>query len=361
MNKKTEVIYCSSGNYAFADLAIRYGLTYGARVPDTLYRHPEFTDQDWRKPDRSGYMEALKKIRPRLATVLDWEREDQFDEVMSWADQAAEFVSESVIIIPKVMGGAIRIPDRVRGIPIRLGYSVPTRYGGTELPLWEFHNRPVHLLGGHPKKQYQIASYLDVHSVDTNYMQRAAISRGQFFAASGLASATNTYFPMLKESAFGDIGQDVPYFAFELSCMNMVSMWAGGSSLRWAVLDDIQAIQKIAGYYRNELGRVMRPSLEESVARRTLIVSFAQDGSITGFCNFRRRRDGVSVIYELAVEKSRRGTGIGSGILACIQRPVRLKCTVDNLRANTFYENRGMKCVAVEPGRLRPLNVWELA
>ena len=49
---------------------------------------------------------------------------------------------------PYAFGGIARVPEQIGGKAVRLGYSVPTKFGGTEVPLWEFGQRPVHLLGG---------------------------------------------------------------------------------------------------------------------------------------------------------------------------------------------------------------------
>lgn len=360
---KPELIYCAAGNQRFAEIAIRYGFTYGAQLPNTVYFTPQFVDQNWKNPNREKYMAALAAYRPRLATVLDWEYDDQLDEVLSWANEAAQHVTEAVIIIPKVMGGVPRVPDVLsNGISVRLGYSVPTRFGGTSVPIWEFGSRPLHLLGGSPHKQYEIAHITGVNavSVDGNYSQGEANKRGQFFTAGRCSWSANKRFPRLKESAYGFITTDVPYFAFELSCMNIRALWAGcGTMIRLGIADDVLAVQKIAYQYRLELGRVMRPALLESVQRKTLLVA-EHEGQIVGFCNYRRRRDGVSVIYEIGVDRSRRGIRIGAGLIAAVPKPIRLKCTVDNEQANRFYAGQGFTLQEQEQGKHRPLNVWAL-
>jgi hypothetical protein len=88
--------------------------------------------------------------------VLDWERDDQFGEVMGWAEEAAAHVREAVVIVPKVVGGVPRVPVSVGGRRVILGYSVPTSYGGSPVPLWEHAGRPVHLLGGSPQEQLRL-------------------------------------------------------------------------------------------------------------------------------------------------------------------------------------------------------------
>lgn len=150
------LIYCADGNPAFARAAVEAGWDYGARLPSTVYEAVTFADQDWKTPDRRAYMAALAVHRPRMATVLDWERDEQFGEVMAWAEEAAAHVRESVVVIPKVVGGVPLIPAGVGGKRVVLGYSVPTSYGGSPVPLWEHEGRPVHLLGGSPQEQMRL-------------------------------------------------------------------------------------------------------------------------------------------------------------------------------------------------------------
>lgn len=140
-----------------------------------------FADQDWKKPNRARYMDLLAIHRPALATVLDWEEESQLAEVLSWAEEAAQHVSEAVLIVAKVPGGVPMLPRTIGGKEVRLAYSVPTSYGGSPLFLTELSGRTVHLLGGSPQKQMELWRYLraiaDVRSVDGNMVKKQATSR----------------------------------------------------------------------------------------------------------------------------------------------------------------------------------------
>jgi hypothetical protein len=68
------------------------------------------------------------------------------------------------------------LPTRIGGKEVRLGYSVPTRYGGSPVPLWEHVGRTIHLLGGSPQEQLRLCRYacLDVRSADGNMMAQQA-------------------------------------------------------------------------------------------------------------------------------------------------------------------------------------------
>lgn len=168
-----DLIYCADGNPAFAQAAIEAGWLYGAKIPSTIYHPIYFADQDWKKPNEEKYIKALELHRPRVCTVLDWEHPEQFGEVMRWAERASKYC-QKVIIIPKVPGLVEEIPQMICGKEIIIGYSVPTSYGGSPIGLWEIGDRPVHLLGGSPQKQIELANYLRVVSCDGNMAHKQA-------------------------------------------------------------------------------------------------------------------------------------------------------------------------------------------
>jgi len=217
-----EVIYCAGKNRTYAELAIEAGFSYGAQLPNPVYFAPVFVDQDYQRPDLTKYLEAVKQYKPRIATVLDWESKHSFETVIMWAEEIAPYV-ETVIIIPKVPGGVHRIPQAIGGKPVRLGYSVMTRYGGTAVPIWEFARRPVHLLGGSPQKQMRLYRMLNVTSVDGNMIQERA-HNGQYWTAGDATQARNRYFPQIQEMD-GWTGADMPSEAFRRSCANVMKTW----------------------------------------------------------------------------------------------------------------------------------------
>lgn len=209
-----ELIYCASGNPRFAEIAIRTGFTYGAQMPGSVYFKPDFVDQDWKKPNRAIYMQVLAQWKPRMATVLDWEREEQLDEVLSWAEEAAQYVTETVILIPKVHSGIARLPRMIGGKEVRLGYSVPTKYGATQVMAWEFSGWPVHLLGGAPHIQHQIGAYISRESLDCSYIRLIA-DYGQWFIGKKLRTVKKLSYYI----------KDGSYLAFFASCHNMNVLW----------------------------------------------------------------------------------------------------------------------------------------
>lgn len=219
---RPRLIYCAECNRDFARIAVESGWLYGSRLPRTTYEAVHFADQDWKRPDRVAYMRALEKHRPALATVLDWEREEQLPEVLEWAEEAAAHVTEAVLLIPKVVGGVPSLPRLVGGKPVWLAYSVPTSHGGSPLPLWELSGWPVHLLGGSPQEQMRIAGMacLDVRSVDGN-MAAMQARKGRTWRRQ---TGPKGHWWQLKE--LGDERADgVPAECFRRSLAEIKSAW----------------------------------------------------------------------------------------------------------------------------------------
>jgi len=219
------LIYCAGGNRRFAELATGAGFVYGARLPDTTYFPLWFADQDWKKPNRALYVEYLRRERPTQATVLDLEREGQLAEVLDWAEEVSQYVAR-VVIVPKCFGIIERLPRRIGGADVVLGYSVPTKYAGTEVPTWEFAGWPVHLLGGSPHGQMRLMYSLDVVSADGNMTNRMAMwNRFWVNGTSRNSSNRDRYWPSLDDADGVKWGVDAPYEAFRRSCINVWAAW----------------------------------------------------------------------------------------------------------------------------------------
>lgn len=220
-----ELIYCAGGNRQFAEIAIAAGFRYGSRAPGyTVYAPPYFLDQDWKQPDRGAYMAALAQHRPHMATVLDLEQPEQLTDVLVWSEEAAQYV-ERVLIIPKYSGAIDTLPRRVGGADVVLAFSVPTRYGGTPVPIWEFAGWPIHLLGGSPQSQMRYTAHLnaiaDVVSADGN-MANLQAHRCRFWSA---LKGTHGHWIQLSEAGDTDRGEGANTRAFRRSCQNIIAAW----------------------------------------------------------------------------------------------------------------------------------------
>lgn len=222
-----ELIYCANGNPKFAKIAVDAGFLYGAQLPGHVSQPLFFADQNWKNPDREIYMEELAKHRPVMASVLDFERMEQLPEVLAWAEDAAQYV-EIVMIIPKCFGGIAKLPRTIGGKPVRLGYSVPTKHGGTAVPYSEFFNWPIHLLGGSPQAQMRLTRFLNVVSTDGNMHLKMATQFNSFFDPK--KSTSQGYWPTINEydgRKWGDGSKsaNAPCEAFRRSCANIMAFW----------------------------------------------------------------------------------------------------------------------------------------
>ncbi len=131
--------------------------------------------------------------------------------------------------------------------------------------------------------------------------------------------------------------------------------------VKFAVPEELSEIKALADAHRKELGFVNQATLAAAIENREVIYAPKQ-----GFLHFHNRRDKISTLYHLAVKPDDRRHGIGSKLLlfweeyarSCNMTSLRLKCPLD-LAANGFYARRDFARVDIEPGKERPLVIWE--
>jgi hypothetical protein len=124
-----------------------------------------FIDINWKRYNFDRHLAAVIATRPRLTVARDIECVSTLDLVLQQAKLLAAY-AERVIVVPKDP----RLADALNSaIPSEfiLGYSVPTRYGASPIPPSKF-KRPVHLLGGRPDVQRELARRMVVYSFDCN-------------------------------------------------------------------------------------------------------------------------------------------------------------------------------------------------
>lgn len=139
-----------------------------------------------------------------------------------------------------------------------------------------------------------------------------------------------------------------------------------GPRVREATPTDLPAIKRILDMHRHELGFVRMPALAEALARGWLQVA-ELDGEVRGVVNWWARRDGVVVLYNIAVAPEARRQGLGGELLGTLvdwsrvrqARAITLKCPSD-LPSNDFYASSGFQLERQETGKRRPLNCWTL-
>ena len=164
-----------------------YGWFPGARytnlrdIRGVQFERIGFIDIDWKNYNFERHLAAVAETRPRLTVARDIEQIGELDRVLREAELLKQY-ADSIVIVPKCS----RMKHRVEAlIPpcYLLGYSVPTKYGHTDLPLTDFR-RPVHLLGGRPDYQRKLGNWLSVHSLDCNRFTLDA-KFGDYFHGTG--------------------------------------------------------------------------------------------------------------------------------------------------------------------------------
>lgn len=123
---------------------------------------------------------------------------------------------------------------------------------------------------------------------------------------------------------------------------------------------DLPRIKALADVHRQALGFVNRATLESAINSKEIL------NLPYGFLHFHHRRDNISTLYHLCVSPEHRQQGVGRSLVSaweehsrkCSIKLLRLKCPLD-LEANGFYSRLGFSRVDIEPGKHRPLVVWE--
>lgn len=151
-------------------LAIEFGWLAGASYTNLRdirgIEQIGLIDVDWKRYDFKKHLQAVKSCRPILTIAKDVLKASELNRTLEQGYELLEW-SQAVIVVPKAPRLGPELCDLIPSQFI-LGYSVPTRYGGTKIPLDCFRRRPVHLLGGRPDVQRQIAERLTVVSLDVN-------------------------------------------------------------------------------------------------------------------------------------------------------------------------------------------------
>jgi hypothetical protein len=192
------------------------GWSPGSRSDGTLYdemRPLTLLDINYKRPKWERHLAVAQAERPSLPLVPDLLSHDGLATALEQATALAPYATEALLIVPKATGLIADLPRTIAGVPVRLAYSVPTRYGKTDVPLWEFAGWPVHLLGGSPMRQVEMAHYLDVRSADGN-MARMVAQWGWIYTADGHSA-----------HATEEVGPDFNYRCLCQSFENMPRVW----------------------------------------------------------------------------------------------------------------------------------------
>jgi len=149
-------------------IAAAHGWLPGARYTNLRdvrgFKRLGFLDIDWRNYDFRRHLEAASETRPILTVARDIECRRSLNKIIDQAYKLKEYAKD-VILVPKDP----LLATKISSLPgdFFLGYSVPSRYGATPIAPEAF-TRPVHLLGGRPDTQRQLATRMQVLSIDAN-------------------------------------------------------------------------------------------------------------------------------------------------------------------------------------------------
>jgi hypothetical protein len=231
MGDGMRLIWCQGGNRRSAEQAVKAGWWYGFRSDDShsstlgpvalLDSHWEAGRVDWPR-----HLDTAAQVRPWLAIVPDTLTLADLDRTIFQAEQLAPFCA-SVLVVPKCAGLIERLPHTIGAKLIVLGYSIPTSYGGTPLPLWDFISWPVHLLGGNASRQSELCSYLNVISADGNIAWRLA-RRGVVITDRGTAGRTLRQLDGARWA-----GPDAHHEALRRSLANLRLFWSRRRAIEW--------------------------------------------------------------------------------------------------------------------------------
>ena len=144
-------------------------------------------------------------------------------------------------------------------------------------------------------------------------------------------------------------------------------MTPNGIPIRKANIGDLDAIKALADANKSSLGFIIRPTLSFGIQKGWILVAESKDHRVIGFVHYRHRQDSQTTLYEICVDETQRGNGVGRSLIEMLSAEaaalgkeyIRLKAPV-NLPANRFYQIIGFNLVGVIGGKRRQLNIWEI-
>jgi hypothetical protein len=192
-----DVIFTWGGGDAACCIAAMSGWKYGVRssdvkldgtgiCPRAIDRHAVvFVDNEFKDYDHEHHAAIVRSLKPAVASVRDLMTREQCAEagaqfyedaqIIEWSYELAAHV-ERVMLIPKSVE-AMAHCERHGPPGFIWGYSVPTAYGGTPIPIEEFRGRKTHLLGGSWSAQLECIRALKVEwlaGFDNNHVELIA-------------------------------------------------------------------------------------------------------------------------------------------------------------------------------------------
>jgi len=174
----------TTGRPDLTAIAEDYGWLRGSRLDDVpRYENRgislEFVDLHWEDPQPDELLATAMRHRPRYVVAGDYDG-GNYEEINDRARQLRPY-AENVIVVPHDPGEVAHVPEWAV-----VGYSTPTKYAGTDAPVWEYYGRDVHILGGKVDQIRELYGYLadEIVSIDCNSFHRGATSFAKWWAKS---------------------------------------------------------------------------------------------------------------------------------------------------------------------------------
>jgi len=177
-----ELFFCH--RYEFAFIADFLGYRIGTRADqvDTNRVHEmldddievDFVDNNFKNPDRDRLETIVSLTETEFVVLPDIDNGESLEDIVSYGTYLADEYDTTPIVVPKDDLDYSLIPSEWI-----LGFSVPSGYGETNVPVENFTSHRVHLLGGSPRNQIKFANKLcdvgaEVYSVDGNSFAKGA-------------------------------------------------------------------------------------------------------------------------------------------------------------------------------------------
>ncbi len=162
-------------------IAVNHGWLPGARYTHLrnikIFNRLGFLDIDWKRYDFKRHLKATKMTRPFMTVARDVLDKRELNKIIDEAFSLQKY-AKIVIIVPKDRKLSCHI-NNIIPKNFLLGFSVTSSYGETNIEP-KYFNRPVHLLGGRPEVQRNLANLMPVVSFDNNRFTLDAIY-GDYF------------------------------------------------------------------------------------------------------------------------------------------------------------------------------------
>ena len=160
------VLCMGSGHKWMPDVARLSGWEYGFRYDHSCQSDtPYMIDIRWKNYNWAKYIEKVKKYKPFMAMVADYEYPSQ-RKLMYQQIRELKPLVQRVMVCPKFIGAAAHIPSWCI-----IAVSVISDYAGFEPPPQELRGREIHLLGGNFNRQADMMrkynAYGEVVSLDS--------------------------------------------------------------------------------------------------------------------------------------------------------------------------------------------------